>query len=102
MFGSGSGLDGDVVAEGGELGEVAPKLAFGVDVAGVVVGAEVVEPDVCVDQQMPDHHEDGAGDGDEGFELGATFDDSPVAFVEEGVRLGGCGGGGLTEPWVLP
>lgn len=87
------GRDGDAVAEGGELGEVAAKLAFGVDVAGVVVGAEVVEPGVCVDQQMPDHDEDGAGDGDEGFELASTFDYSPVAFAEEGVCLGGCGGG---------
>ena len=42
MFGLGSGCDGDAVAEGGELGEVAAKLAFGVDVTGVVVGAEVV------------------------------------------------------------
>lgn len=85
MFGLVSRRDGDPVAEGCELGAVAAKLAFGVDVAGVVVGAEVVEPDVCVDEQVPDHDEDGAGDGDEDFELAATFDDSPVAFAEEGV-----------------
>ena len=45
---------------------------------------------------MPDDHQDGAGDRDQGFELAAAFDDPPVALAEEGVGLGR-GGGGLAE-----
>ena len=42
---------------------------------------------------MPDDDQDGAGDGDEGFELAPAADDPPVAFAEGGVGTGGCHGG---------
>ena len=42
---------------------------------------------------MPDDDQDGAGDRNQGFELAAAFDQTPVAFAEEGVGFGGCGGG---------
>ena len=38
---SGGGFDGDVVAESFELSDVVAFLGVGVDVAGVVVAAEV-------------------------------------------------------------
>jgi hypothetical protein len=57
-----------------------------VDAAGVVAGGRVGE-------QVPDDDQDGAGDGDEHLELAAALDDAPVAFAEEGVGLGGRGGG---------
>ena len=40
---SGCGLEGDFVAEGFELSDVVASFGCGVDVAVVVVGAEVVE-----------------------------------------------------------
>ena len=40
---SGKGFEGDLVAEGFELSDVLVLLGVGVDVSGVVVGAEVVE-----------------------------------------------------------
>jgi hypothetical protein len=43
--------------------------------------------------RVPDDGQDGAGDGDEGLEFAAAFDDASVAFAEEGVRFGGRGGG---------
>jgi hypothetical protein len=43
VFGLGSGLEGDLVAERGELRDVAADLPFGRDASGVVAGAEVVE-----------------------------------------------------------
>ena len=46
-----------------------------------------------VGQEVPDEDENGAGDRDQGLELAAAFDDAPVAFAEEGVGLGGRGGG---------
>ena len=49
-----------------------------------------------VGEQVPDDDQDGAGDRDQGFELAAAFDEAPVALAEEGVGLGG-GGGGLAE-----
>lgn len=67
-----------------------------VDAGGVVVGAEVVEAGGGVGQQVPDDDQDGTGDGDEGLEFAAAFDQPPVAFAEEGVGAGG-GGGGLAE-----
>src|SRR4029453_19191331 len=47
-------------------------------------------------QQVPDDHQDGAGDGDQGFELADAPDQAAVALPEEGVGLGG-GGGDLAE-----
>jgi hypothetical protein len=43
-----------------------------------------------VSLQVPDDDQDGAGDGDQGFELAAALDDAPVAFAQEGVGPGGC------------
>ena len=63
----------------------------------MVVGTEVVESGGGIGQQLPDDPEDGAGDRDQGLEFAAAFDDAPVAFAEEGVGFGGCGGGGLAE-----
>jgi hypothetical protein len=48
---------------------VVARLAVLVDPAGVVAGAEVVVAGGAVGQQVPDDDQDGAGDGDEGFEL---------------------------------
>ena len=90
---SGGGFEGDAVAHRDQLGDVVAVLAFGVDAAGVVVGAEVAEAGGGVGEQVPDDDQDGAGDRDEGLEFAAAFDDAPVAFAEEGVGLGGRGGG---------
>jgi hypothetical protein len=43
MSRSGGGFEGDSVTEGLEPSDVGALLGFGVDVSGVVVGAEVVE-----------------------------------------------------------
>ena len=93
VFGSGGGFEGDAVAHRHQLRDVVADLAFGVDPAGVVVGAEVVEPGGGVGEQVPDDDQDGAGDRDQGFEFAAAFDDAPVAFAEEGVGAGGRGSG---------
>jgi hypothetical protein len=69
----GGGGDGDGVAEGLELVDEAADPAAFVDAGGVVVGAEVAVAGVRVGQQMPDDHQDGAGDGDEGFLFAAAF-----------------------------
>jgi hypothetical protein len=58
-----------------------------------VTGAEVVVADAAVGEQVPDDHQDGAGDGDHGLELAAAAGQAPVAFSEEGVGLAGRGGG---------
>ena len=78
------------------MGDVVAQSAFDSDAVGVVVGAEVTEAGGRVGQQVPDDDQDGAGDRDQGFEFAAAFDDAPVALAEEGVGLGGRGGG-LTE-----
>src|SRR6266571_2959100 len=85
LGGLGGGGEGDGVAEGLELVDEVAGSAGLVDAGGVVVGAEVVEPGGGVGEQVPDDDEDGAGDGDEGFEFAAAFDQTPVAFTEEGV-----------------
>jgi hypothetical protein len=56
-LGSGGGFEGDVVAERFELADVVASLGEGVDVAVVVVGAELVEPGVGVGEQVPDDHQ---------------------------------------------
>jgi hypothetical protein len=40
---------------------------------------------------VSDDDHDGAGDGDQGLELAAAFDQASIAFAEEGVGLGGRG-----------
>ena len=75
------------------MGEVVARPSFGVDAAGVVVRAKVVEARRRVAEQIPHDDEDGARDGDQGVEFAATLDDAPVAFAEEGVGAGGDRGG---------
>src|SRR5882757_2263084 len=71
--GSGGGFEGDSVAQGGELGDVVAHAAFDVDAAGVVVGSEVVESGERIRQQLPDDHQNGAGDRNERLELAAAL-----------------------------
>jgi hypothetical protein len=71
----------------------AVDAVFGVEVGGVEVRAEVVEVEGWVGEQVPDDDENGPGDGDEGLEFAAAFDQASVAFAEEGVGFGGAGGG---------
>src|SRR5262249_8522338 len=89
----GGGLQGDALAEGFQLTDQVADLAAFVDAGGVVVGAEIGEAFGGIGEQVPDDGEDGSGDGDEGLELAAAFDDAPVAFTEERVGFGGRGGG---------
>src|SRR6266568_5385360 len=88
--------EGDGEAERFELPDVVAGLFVFVGAAGVVAGAEFMEGGGRVGEQVPDDHQDGAGDRDQGLELAAAPDDPPVAFAEEGVGLRR-GGGGLTE-----
>ena len=62
-------FEGDVVAERFELSDVVALLGEGDDVAVVVVGAEVVEPAVGVGEKVPDDHQQGAADRDDGLVL---------------------------------
>ena len=57
------------MAERLELVDQVAGLAVAVDAAGVVVGAEVVEPGGGIGQQVPDDHQDGTGHRDQGFAL---------------------------------
>src|SRR5579859_6483981 len=85
--------EGDGVAEGFELADVVAGLALLVDAAGVVTGAEVVVAGGGIGEQVPDDHQDGAGDGDHGLELAPAPGQAPVAFPQEGVGPAGRGGG---------
>jgi hypothetical protein len=76
----GGWLQGDLKAEDFELVDEGSDLAAGVDLGGVVVGAEIVEAGRGIGQQVPDDDHDGSGDGDQCFELAAAFDDAAVAF----------------------
>src|SRR6266496_4801609 len=93
MAGSGCGGQGDGEAEGFQLADVVAGFLALVDAVGVVVGAQVGIAGGGVGEQVPDDHQDGAGDGDQGLELAAALDQAPVALAEEGVGLGGRGGG---------
>jgi hypothetical protein len=55
------------VAERLELVHQVAGLAVAVDAAGVVVGAEVVEPCGGIGEQVPDDHQDGTGHSDQGL-----------------------------------
>jgi hypothetical protein len=59
--------EGDGVAEGLELADVAAGFLVFVGAAGVVTGAEVVIAGGGVGEQVPDDYQDAAGDGDEGL-----------------------------------
>jgi hypothetical protein len=61
-----------VVAERFKLSDVVASFGVGVDVVVVVVGAEVVELGVRVGEQMPDDHQQGSADRDDGFLLASS------------------------------
>ena len=81
----GGGFEGDAVAECFELADVVASFGVGVDVAVVVVGAELVEPGVGVGEKVPDDHQQRAADRDDRFVLAASAGDASVAGTEEGV-----------------
>ena len=85
------------MAEGLQLPHEAVGFAGGVDALVVVVRGEVVVAGGRVGEQVPDDHQDGAGNGDEGLALASVFDYAPIAFGEEGWAAAGSGGGGQTE-----
>ncbi|AWK10418.1 hypothetical protein DDQ41_17645 [Streptomyces spongiicola] len=72
------------MAEGGELADEVAGLAGGIEVLGVPVGAEVAVAGGGVVQEVPDRDQDGAGDGDQCFEVAS---DSVAEFVSR--RVGG-------------
>src|SRR6266704_990250 len=82
--------------QGLQLPDVVAGLLGFVDAAGVVAGAQVVVAGGGVGEQVPDDHQDGAGDGDQGLALAAALDQAPVALPEEGVAPAteGAGSGG--------
>ena len=82
---SGGGLQGDPVAKGFEFADVVALLTFWVDARVVVAGAEVVELDCVVAQQVPDDDQDGTTDRDDGLLFPAAASDAPVAFAQERV-----------------
>src|SRR5258705_3094471 len=96
--GSGCGLEGDGVAEGFELADVASFAAFGVDAGGVEVGAEIVETCGVLGEQVPDDDQQGSADRDDGFLAATSAGDAPVPFPEEGVGLAGGGRGVAQDP----
>src|SRR5215813_5356051 len=81
--GSGGWLEGDLVAEGLELGDEAAGFAFGVQAGGEVAGSEFVVG-LSGGQDVPADDDQGVGDHDDGFLLGsgtavaAPFHDVPV------------------------
>jgi hypothetical protein len=83
--GSGGGFAGDAVAERFELADVVASFGEGVDVSVVVVGAEFVEAGVGVGEQVPDDHQQGPADRDDGLLPAAAAGDAAVAGAEEGV-----------------
>ena len=89
------------MAERLELVEEVAGLAVAVDSAGVVVGAQVMEAGGGIGEQVPDDHQDRAGDGDQGLALADAPDQAAVALAEEGVGLGGGGNGILRGNTVI-
>ncbi len=68
-------------------------LSLGGDNSGVVVGTEAVESGAGFRKELPDDPEDGSGRPRPGLEFAAAFGNASVAFAEEGIGLGGRGGG---------
>src|SRR6202034_1154680 len=85
--------EGDGVAEGFELADVAAGLAVLVGAVLVPVGAEFVVAGVAVGQEVPDDDGDGAGDGDLGSGGSAAAGDAGVPLADERRGAGGAGGG---------
>jgi hypothetical protein len=75
------------VAQRLELVDEVAGLAVAVDAAGVVVGAQVMEASGGVGQQVPDDHQDGAGDGDQGLALADAPDQAAVALAQGKVSV---------------
>src|SRR4029450_9006632 len=82
---SGGWLEGDPVSERLELANVVGFGVFGAGAGVVEVCTEVVEAGLFIAQEMPDDHQDGSTDRDDGFLLAASSSDPSVAFAEEGV-----------------
>ena len=57
-----------------------------------------MESGLVVAEEMPDDHQDGSADRDDGFLLAASSGDPSVAFAEEGVGLAGADGGFTEDP----
>ena len=90
------------MSEGFEFGDEAPGFPVGVEVAGEVVGAElVVGPGSG--QDVPDDDEDGVGDHDDGFlfrgraAVAAPLHDVPAVESFEVPVVAGGGPGGLDQ-----
>ena len=64
---SGGGFEGDSVSECLELTNVVAFGVFGAGAGVVEVRAEVVEAGLVVAEEMPDDHQDGSTDCDDGF-----------------------------------
>src|SRR5215475_4867751 len=90
---SGGVGEGDGESERFELADVVAGFLVFVGAAGVIAGAEFAEAGGAAGEQVPDDDQDGAGDGDQGFELAAAAGDPPVALAGEGAGAGGRGGG---------
>src|SRR3954470_18129178 len=93
-------LQGDPVAEAGELLDESVTLPVGV-AAGEVVPAEVVVVAV-VGQQVPGDDQDGVADGDGGLLLADPAGQSPELGGQVGVAGAGGGPGALGEDVLQP
>ena len=102
IVGSGGGFEGDLVAQGLEFADVVAGPAVEVDAGLVVVGSEVDEPGLVVGEQMPDDHQDGPADGDDGFLLAAAVGDPPVPLTQERVGAADPDGGLAERPGQVP
>src|SRR6266567_1388890 len=100
--GSGGCFQGHRVAECFQAGDEAAGLALGVQAAGEVIAAELVVG-FAGGQDVPDDHEDGVGDDDDGFVLGnagavaAPFHDVPVVEGLEVALMPDRGPGALDQ-----
>ena len=101
LGGSGGGLQGDLVAEGFEFADVVAFLTFWVDPGVVVAGAEVVELDGVVLQEVPDDDQDGATYRNDSLLLAAAAGDATVAFAQERVNSTRADGGLAPGPGPL-
>src|SRR5216683_4341947 len=100
--GSGGWLEADLVAEGFEFRDQAPGFPVGVQAAGEVVGAELVVGSGG-GQDVPDDHQQGVGDHDDGFlfrgraAVAAPFHDVPVVEGLEVAVVADGGPGGFDQ-----
>src|SRR6266496_4028696 len=99
---SGGWLEGDLVAEGFELGDQAPGFPFGVEAGGEVVSTQFVVG-LSGGQDVPDDDDQGVGDHDDGLLLGggaavaAPFNDVPVVERFEVAAVADRGPGALHQ-----